>query len=479
LPLFHALAQMANLLLPLTVGARVVFLESVNTSELLRALRERHISAFCCVPQFFYLIHQRVAREVAAAGWLRRRLFRGLLGLNGGLRRLTGLNLGPYLFRRVHSVLGTRMRILVTGGSRFDPGVGRDLYRLGFDLLQAYGLTESCGGATLTRPGHAWDGSVGQPLPGVQVKILAPEAGAEGEAGDGEVAIGGSIVMQGYFNRADASTAVLRDGWLHTGDLGRLDEKGHLHITGRKKDVIVLSSGKNIYPEEIEAHYEQTPYVKEMCVVGLLRAEEPSAERLHAVVVPDFDVLREQKIVNAREIIRFEFETLSVQLPGHKRILSFEVWQEELPRTTTRKLKRFEIESRVRTRGEGAAGETAATAPPLGEEEAAWVALPEVAQALAVLAEMARVQGPVRPDANIELDLGLDSMERVELVTHLEKLFGTTLSDELASRIYTVRELVEAVRSGEKCGPRAETRGEQAWGRLLQEVAEGDGVLAD
>ena len=477
LPLFHALAQVANLMAPLTVGARVLFLESVNTNELLRALSERDVTAFCCVPQFFYLIRQRVEREVAAAGWLRLRLFRFLLVANGGLRRV-GLNLGPYLFGRIHQALGRRMRLLVTGGSRFDPAVGRDLYCMGFDLLQAYGLTECCGGATLTRPGDRWDGSVGRSLPGVEVKVLPPESQADGETGDGEVAIRGPIVMQGYYNRPETNAVVLRDGWLHTGDLGVLDERGRLHITGRKKEVIVLSSGKNIYPEEIEAHYLQSPYVKEMCVLGLARLGEPVAERLHAVVVPDFDVLREQKIVNARESIRFELETLSVQLPGHKRILSFDIWQEELPRTTTRKLKRFEIERRVRA--QSAATEEAATAPPvLGEEEAAWAATPEVAQALAVIAEMAKVQGPVRPEANIELDLGLDSMERVELLTHLEKLFGTAVSDEAASRIYTVRDLVEAVRSGEKRGPTTEPGGEQAWERLLQEAPEDDPVFTD
>jgi len=476
LPLFHALAQVANLLAPLTVGARVVFLESVNTSELLRALAERDVTAFCCVPQFFYLIHQRVEREVAAAGWLRRRLFRYLLVANGGLRRAAGINLGPYLFGRVHKALGRRMRLLITGGSRFDPAVGRDLYCMGFDLLQAYGLTECCGGATVTRPGDRWDGSVGRPLPSVEVKVLPPESDAEGEIGDGEVAIRGPIVMQGYYNRPETNAIVLRDGWLHTGDLGVLDERGRLHITGRKKEVIVLSSGKNIYPEEIEAHYLQSPYIRELAVLGLARPGEPSAERLHAVVVPDFDVLREQKIVNAREIIRFEMETLSVQLPGHKRILSFDIWQEELPRTTTRKLKRFEIERRVRAQGRGAAE---AAARPLDEEAAAWAATPEVAQALAVIAEMAKVPGPLRPEANIELDLGLDSMERVELLTHLEKLFGTAVSDEAAGRIYTVRDLVEAVRSGEKRGPTTETAGDHAWERLLKDAPEDDPVFSN
>src|SRR5712691_11997470 len=185
LPLFHALAQMANLLLPFSIGAKVVFLEALNTDELLRALRDRGVTAFCCVPQFFYLIHQRVIQQVAAAGRARRLAFRTLLGLNGWLRDAAGINLGPVVFRRVHDVLGREMRLLVTGGSRFDPVIHRDLYRLGFSLLQAYGLTESSGAASVTRPRDKLSDSVGPPLPGVEVKIVRGKSGAAAEAPTG------------------------------------------------------------------------------------------------------------------------------------------------------------------------------------------------------------------------------------------------------------------------------------------------------
>src|SRR5512146_130577 len=312
LPLFHALAQMANLLVPLAVGARVVYLETLNTTELLRALRERDITLFCCVPQFFYLIHERMLKEVGRRGAVARLGFRALLKLCRAGRAL-GWNPGKLLFRRVHQMLGSRMRYLITGGSRFDPQVGRDLYALGFEILQAYGLTETTGGATCTPPGSHTIGSVGPPLPGVEGQVLdsqPPEDGA-GPA-IGEVAIRGPIVMSGYYNRPDATAAVLRDGWLLTGDLGYLDSHGNLFITGRKKEIIVLSSGKNIYPEEIEHHYLKSPFIKEICVVGLeSRPGEPYAEKLHAVLVPNFDVLRERKIVNVKEVIRFDIESLS------------------------------------------------------------------------------------------------------------------------------------------------------------------------
>ena len=322
LPLFHALAQMANLLLPFSIGARVVFLETLNTTELLRGLAERDVSLFACVPQFFYLIHQRVTHQIERASWPTRKVFQALLATNGALRRF-GVNAGPIMFGRVHRVLGRRMRFLITGGSRFDPAIGRDLYRMGFNILQAYGLTETSGAATVMHPGDDSIHSVGPPLPGTEIRILPPDSTDE-ERVDGEVLIRGPLVMAGYYNRPDATAAALQDGWLHTGDLGRIDAEGRLIITGRKKELIVLSSGKNIYPEEIESHYRQSPFIKELCVLGLTRPGEPSAERLYAVVVPDADVLREKKIVNAGDLMRFEMEGRSVGLPPHKRVLGYD-----------------------------------------------------------------------------------------------------------------------------------------------------------
>src|SRR5207247_6130028 len=117
----------------------------------------------------------------------------------------------------------------------------------------------------------------------------------------------------------------LRDGWFYTGDLGSIDAEGRVSITGRKKEIIVLASGKNLYPEEIEAHYQKTPFIKELCVMGLARPHEPAAERLHAVIVPDEPALRARGAVNVRELLRFELEGVSVQLPPHKRILTYDI----------------------------------------------------------------------------------------------------------------------------------------------------------
>src|SRR5213078_1208556 len=170
----------------------------------------------------------------------------------------------------------------------------------------------------------------------------------DGSPASGEIIMRGPIVMKGYWQRPDATAEVLKDGWLCTGDLGYFDGDGNLFITGRKKEVIILANGKNVYPEDIEAHYLQSPFIKEICVMGL--EGDAVSEQLYAVIVPNFEALRERKVVNAKEVIRFDVEGLSAKLASTKRISSYEIWQEDLPRTTTRKLKRFEIEKRVRAK---------------------------------------------------------------------------------------------------------------------------------
>ncbi len=447
LPLFHALAQLANLLLPLIVGGQVVFLETVNSTSLLHALQTRGITIFACVPQFFYLIHQKVMAEVAKRGRISGAIFRAMLATNGWLRDHGGFNPGRRWFARVHHTLGDKMRVLVTGGSKFDPIIGHDLYALGFTLLNAYGLTECTGGATICRADDTWNTSVGAAIDGVEIEIRKDATDAGREHDDGEVLIRGPIVMQGYFNRPDATAAVLKNGWLHTGDLGYLDAKGRLYITGRSKEIIVLSSGKNLYPEEIEAHYLQSAIIKEICVLGLTKPGEPSAERLHAVIVPDEQMMKDKGFTNIREIVRFDIEGLSVSLPSHKRVLTYDIWSEPLPRTSTGKVRRHEVERRVRDR---AATENADDhkAGPMTASEHAWTADAERAGALRAIQEQLKRPG-ISPDSNLELDLTLDSMERVELLTMVEQRFGTRVAPASRAAIFTVRQLVDTVIAAE------------------------------
>jgi long-chain acyl-CoA synthetase len=482
LPLFHVLSQMANLLLPLVKGARVVYLETLNTTELLRALNERQITIFAVVPQFFYLIHERIFKEVAKRGAVAGSALKALMTLNRGLRAV-GLNAGRIFFGKLHSTFGERMRYLITGGSRFDPQIGHDFHALGIDVLQAYGLTETTGAAFVSLPRHNVIGSVGPPLPGVEGKIVEPKPGEDGGPAVGEIAIRGAIVMKGYWNRPDATAAVLKDGWLHTGDLGHFDSGGNLFITGREKDVIVLSNGKNVYPEEIESYYLKSPYIKEMGVMALeSEPGNPASDRLYGVVVPDFDVLKERKVVNAKEVIRFDIESISAKIPSTKRIGSYEIWQDPLPRTTTRKLKRFELEKRVRAnQGKGQSEADSGPGAALSAEDVQWLDQPEVQQALKLIRESSKTAPEViRPSDNLELDLGLDSMQRIELLVAVEKELGGDVEESAMAEIYTVRQLVDAIRESAASGKTRTTSSQQpaGWKSVLQEDPTDPEVLA-
>jgi long-chain acyl-CoA synthetase len=481
LPLFHVLAQMANLLLPLVKGSRVVYLETLNTTELMRALSERNITAFAVVPQFFYLIHEKLMQEIGKRGRLTQKIFRAMIVLNRMARKV-GINLGPILFRKVHDTLGPKMRYLVTGGSRFDPAIARAFGDLGIDILQAYGLTETTAAIFANSPRDNEIGSVGKAMKGVEATIIDPQPQEVGPP-VGEVAVRGAVVMKGYWNRPDATQAVFRDGWFLTGDLGYFDSKGHLFLSGRKKEVIVLSNGKNVYPEEIEAHYLKSPYIKEIAVMGLEGKPGVSDDRLHAVIVPDFDLLRQRKIVNAKEVIRFDIEGLSQQIASTKRISSYEIWQDDLPRTTTRKIKRFEVEKRVKAnQAKKIEDDTELAAQkPLTPDESVWLDQRDVQRALKIIRQASRsAPEQMRPTLNLELNLGLDSMQRVELLSQLEEELGGDVDESQLTNIYTVRDLVDAVLQSAASG--AGGKGTKptfaGWKAILAEDPDDPDVLA-
>lgn len=450
LPLNHVLALVINFIIPLYLGARVTFLATLEAQAVLQAFRQEEISLFVCVPQFYYLMHRRILQQVQSQPALKRFLFRRLLAVSRFCNLRLGFNPGRVFFPAIHRPFGPRMRLFGVGGARFDPQVAGSLRDMGFSIVQAFGMTETAALATLALPKGRAVGTVGVPLPHVQIRIDQPD-----ETGCGELLIRGENVMRGYYRNPEATALALRDGWLHTGDLGRIDRYGFLHITGRNKDVIVLSSGKNVHPEEVERFYQAgCPNIKEICVVGV---PDEGGERLHAVVVPDFDALKQKGIVNAYDAIRWEMETLSQKLPGYQRVLSLEIRKEPLPRTTTRKLKRFEITRQVR--------EGRAPAPAVEED---YQPRNPVEHLVFRLIRAVKDVASIRPSMNLELELGLSSLERVELLSSVEQACGARIPPEVASRIHTVAELVSAVEP--HAGPLAEATAESRvnWSAILK-----------
>ncbi|MBI3939699.1 MAG: AMP-binding protein [Acidobacteria bacterium] len=445
LPLHHVLALLTGVLAPLYIGATVTFLSTVERARVLAALQQLGVTVFVCVPQFFYLLHSHVWSEISRKPYLVRKMIPLLMRMNFSLRQ-HGMNLGKLLFPQIHRAFGPRFRFFAAGGSYFDPATIRDLAAWGLHIVQAYGLTETSGSCTVTRLEDQHWGSVGHSLPGVELKVLEPN-----QEGQGEIAIRGPIVTSGYYRNEEATREAFQDGWFLSGDLGHCDGQGFWYITGRKKEVIVLASGKNVYPEELERHYSRHPSIKEVAIVAKIGLA--GEEQLHAIVVPDFEYLRTQKVTNSMEVIRFEIESLASQLPSYKRVTGLQLRTEPLPRTTTRKLKRRELEARL------GRAEKKTPAPAHFDNRV-------VEETFRFLARLGKAPDTASTICNLELDFGLDSLQRVELVSHLEEAFGVSLSQEQVSEIYTLGDLVNLF-DPETAVAREVRQEGQSWAKLL------------
>jgi long-chain acyl-CoA synthetase len=454
LPLFHAYSQIVNLWLATIIGAPVVYLSEVNSEEIVRGLKECQVTTITGVPRLWYLFHKKIWDGARSQPRAVRTLFHSLLSLNGWLRDTLGINAGRIFFRKVHEGFGGHLRLAVSAGSSFDARVAEDYHRLGFTILQGYGLTETSGAATVTRFEDNKVGSVGKPLNHVEVKIDEPNA-----EGMGEVLIRGAIVMAGYYRNPEANReAFTADGWFRSGDLGRFDAQGHLYIVGRKKDVIILPSGKNVYPEDVEAHYARSPLVGEICVLGV-RDEAHDfarAEKLCCVIVPDFDYLKLQGIANAREAIRFEFDNLGRELPEYQRVRDYVVRSEPLPRTATRKVRRFELMKQLVQSGSGAEQKRDVGGRGFSEHDQSLMdSAAGRAITVAIQHHSPAAMPAIHPQMNLELDLGLDSLARAECISSVEEALGVELDSTALATALTVGEVIglaNANANGTKAG---------------------------
>ena len=443
LPLFHAYLQIVNLWVSSTFGCEVGYLKELSPAALTDALKEFEPTILTTVPRLWYLFHKKIFDAVKSKPLIVRTLFRMMLGINGFTRDILNLNLGLKLFGKVHESFGGHLRLAVSAGSRFDEDIARDFHKLGFTILQGYGLTETSGAATGTYENDNVVGSVGKPLKGTEVRLHHPD-----KNGVGEVLIRGSAVFSGYYKNPDATReAFTDDGWFRSGDLGRLDDEGHLYIVGRAKDVIILPSGKNVHPEDVEAHYLKSQLVEELAVIGIRDAEGGAgAEKLAAVVVPNFEYLRREKIANSKEAIRHGLDNLGRELPEYQRVRDYIIRTDPLPRTATRKIKRFELMHMV----ENGNGNSHLADHKPWELTPADLELVGSDVGHAVVAVIKNnVKDPdtiVHPNMNLEIDLGLDSLGRAETLAALEQVFSTEFAAEEAATALTVADVIAMVR---------------------------------
>ncbi len=354
LPLHHTLEFSAGLLVPLAHGARVTYLPDLTGDTINHTLRHGKVTAIVGVPALWETLRRRVLQRFSDKSELLESAVKALADANFEVRARTGLDFGMFLFLPVHEKLGGRIRYMISGGSALPADVLKMFYGMGFDFFEGYGLTETSPVLSVSTPKKKpIAGSVGQPLAGVEVKISNPD-----DSGVGEVIARGRNVMAGYWQDEEATSHAIRDGWFHTGDLGRFDEEGNLYIVGRSKDVIIDANGKNVYPDEIEDLYKDSPYIKELSVVGL---PDGVAEHVACAVVPALDAEPGLSLAEVKQRIEEHFRAVSGPLPFWKRVRTLEFWEGELPRTSKRSVKRRDVAAELRRRHEKALAESQGT----------------------------------------------------------------------------------------------------------------------
>lgn len=342
LPPHHTFEFSAGLLMPLAAGASVTYLSDRTPELISRGFEESPVTAMIGVPAVWEALHRKIFNELEDAGPVAEGLVRALMWLNQLARDKARLNFGRWLFRPMQDALGGRMRYLVSGAAALKPNVVKDLRGLGFSLYEGYGLTEAAPVISVGWPKHRTPpGSVGWPLPGLEVRVVD-----ENEAGVGELIARGPTIMKRYLDNEEATAAALKSGWLHTGDRGRIDEKGRIYIVGRDKDVIIDTSGKNVYPDEIEELYSDNELIKELSVVGV-PAASGTGERVAALVVPDYEADESLSPERVRQKVREHFRHEGSKLPFARRVKLMHIWEGELPRTSTRKVKRPEVRDQL------------------------------------------------------------------------------------------------------------------------------------
>jgi long-chain acyl-CoA synthetase len=353
-----------------------------------------------------------------------------LRDLNRRLDQDYHLNLGSVLFRPAIAALGGKLRLAVSGGAALPQQVAQFFNDIGIRLLEGYGLTEAAPVLSTARPGESMAaGAVGKPLHGVELRL---EDGGHG-GGIGEIVARGPNVMSGYYHNQAATDEVLKDGWLHTGDLGRFDDDGRLYIVGRAKDVIVDSGGNNVYIDEIEEIYGHLSLIKELAVVGLKAGQ---GEQVAALVVPAYARGESRRSVEDR--LRTHFEKIGAALSPHKRVRILRFTDAELPRTRTRKIKRAEVAAILRRMVQSHDDETLATS---AVEVEAWLAH--------ALTQVASGGPHITPSTRLIEDLGLDSLALAELAEHIAVKAARELSAEELANISTVADLQRLVTEGQ------------------------------
>ncbi len=405
LPLSHMFEQMGGFLTPLYRGATIIYMRTLKPSAIMAALGEEDIYVIMSVPRLMQLLKTSIEQELAEKHLLSpfRRLIQLTTGLPQGLKRI--------LYFPVQRKFGRHFTVFVSGGAPLNPDLFKFWSSIGFIVLEGYGLTETSPVLCVNTMERQLAGSVGPPLPGVKLKLEAKE-----------VLVQGDNVFPGYYENEEASRdAFTADGWFKTGDLGELDPDGWLIIKGREKELIVTGAGVNVYPDELEAVLNRIAGVKESCLIGLNRGD---GEEVHAVLLLDGSGVKPEEIISQA----------NKNLDTLHQITGFSIWSKpEFPKTTTLKIRKFAVKEQL------AKGQ---------HKDAAKAGNDSLLNLLARITGTDAVQ--IREESLLVNDLGLTSIEQIELISFLEQEYRLDIEDSQIGQQTRVSDLRQIIAKREK-----------------------------
>jgi long-chain acyl-CoA synthetase len=445
LPLHHVYPFVVGTLTPLSLGLPLVIPSAFTGPQILEALQRGRVTLLIGVPRLYEALVSGLEARIEKQGRFAKTFFECLLGLSILVRRRTGFRLGSLAMRPLRRRIAPDLRIVVSGGAALKGDVGWRLEGLGWLLSTGYGLTETAPMLTINQPGNLRFETAGHPVPEVELRIdkeAAPRGAHEGHDA-GEVLARGPGVFSGYLNLPDKTAeAFTDDGWFRTGDLGFLDHRGDLHLVGRRSTIIVTESGENVQPDAVEDAYQQHPAIGEIAVLG-------RDGKLVGLIVPKANT---GEAAEAEDAVRRAVEEVSRGLPSHQRVSEFALTREAIPRTRLGKPQRHLLAERYEQalRGDtGAAPQPKGPMPPeeMSAEDRALLEDPAGAAVWELLGERF-ADRRLSPDSDLNLDLGVDSMEWLNISLEISQRTGVGLGEATIARVRTVRDLLAEVAGG-------------------------------
>ena len=341
LPIHHSYTMLAVMFESFSVGACTVFGKKLVVSQILKELRDGRVTQFLAVPMLFNKMIAALMQGVRKKGIIVYGIIRFLMTLSGAIKKVFNINIGKRLFKFLLKQLSMEnIRTCICGGGPLPASTFKMFNQLGVNFVQGYGLTETSP-VTHLNPTYAYiESSVGKALPECQVKIVNPDSD-----GNGEIYIKGPMVMKGYYKNEEATKEVLSaDGWLNTGDIGHTDDKDYLYLTGRAKSVIVTDGGKNVFPEEIEDHFQLYDEIDQICIIGYLQNKETKAEGVRAIIYPSDAARKTYKSEDdLKKKLNEIISEVNKDLQSYKKITRVDISSSPLPMTSTKKIKRNEV----------------------------------------------------------------------------------------------------------------------------------------